>query len=131
MTTQVSVGILEDQLTALRKLFPDASMESADGGAVLVIIPNVPLPSGWNQASTTVRFLAPAGYPMARPDCFWADASLRLASGGNPQNGGPNPIPGRTEPQMWFSWHLQSWNPVTDTLITFLRAVQRRFSMGN
>jgi hypothetical protein len=131
MSTQLSVGVLEEQLAALRKLFPRASVESAEGGAVLVTIPDVPLPPGWSQASTTVRFLAPAGYPMARPDCFWADASLRLANGGNPQNGSPNPIPGRAEPQMWFSWHLQSWNPVTDTLVTFLRAIQRRFSMKN
>lgn len=131
MSTQLSAGVLEEQLAALRKLFPKASMENADGGAVLVIIPDVPLPPGWNLTSTTVRFLAPAGYPMAKPDCFWADASLRLASGGNPQNGNLNQIPGRADLHMWFSWHLQSWNPVNDTLVTFLRAIQRRFSMKN
>lgn len=131
MSTAVSGGILEEQLRSLTSVFPGASLLPADGGASLIVVPNVALPSGWSQPSTTVYFLAPAGFPMARPDCFWADASLRLASGGIPQNGGISPIPGRGEPLLWFSWHLQSWNPVADSLLTFLRVIQNRFLQKN
>lgn len=131
MASELSAGVLDEQLATLREMFPQASMENAEGGAVLITVPDVPLPPGWNQTATTVRFLAPAGYPMARPDCFWTDPSVRLASGGMPQNGGLNSIPGRTDQHMWFSWHLQAWNPLSDSLVTFLRVIQTRFLMQN
>jgi hypothetical protein len=129
--TELSGGILEEQLQALREIFPNASIQSVGGGPSLVTVPDVSLPSGWNQLSTTVYFLAPAGFPMAKPDCFWADASLRLTTGAMPQNSGMTPIPGLAQPQVWFSWHLQTWNPVSDSLITFVRVVQDRFLRRN
>jgi hypothetical protein len=131
VSTDVNGGVLEYQLCALRKLFPNATIKTVDGGAVLVTVPEVPLPDGWNQKITTVRFLAPVGFPLARPDCFWADPALRLVTGAMPQNGGMSAVPGLSDPHTWFSWHLQSWDPLTDSLLTFVRVIQNRFLLKN
>lgn len=68
------------------------------------------------------------GYPQARPDCFWADGGLRLASGGMPINSAIQVIPDFPElgQLIWFSWHLTSWDPNRDNLVTYLHAIRRR-----
>lgn len=81
--------------------------------------------------TTAVRLIVPLGYPMARPDCFWADASLRLAGGGMPQNSAPTPVPETAEPALWFSWHLtQPWDPARDNLLTWLAVIVGRLGLA-
>jgi hypothetical protein len=66
----------------------------------LVRIPNVPLPEGWSQPSTEIRFVVPNGYPYAAPDCFWADMALRLRGGAMPKNATVGQMmPGQTDTQ--------------------------------
>ncbi len=69
-------------------------------GAHLITIPNVVLPPGWNQNETTVRFIAPVGYPFAAPDCFWADRGLLLENGLVPQTTNYQDIPEVNEPKV-------------------------------
>lgn len=120
---------IQSQFEALRRDYPQAQMHPGPGG-VVITIPNVPLePSGkWNRPSTTVRIVAPAAYPQARPDCFWVDADVRLSSGGLPQNAQPNNQLGQN--LLWFSWHVSKWNPNVDTLHTYLRVVLDRLRQG-
>jgi hypothetical protein len=125
------MGPVETQLKGVQMAFPGARGVPRGDGTVLVAVPDVPLPAGWNARTTTVYFLAPVGYPMAQPDCFWADASLRLGSGGMPQAANLSPIPGEPEARLWFSWHLSSWNPTRDTLLSYVRTIQGRFARGN
>lgn len=126
------MGPVEAQLAAVQAFFPEATAARRADGTVLVMVPDVPLPPGWNVSSTTIFFLAPAGYPAAQPDCFWADVSLRLANGMMPQASNMTPIPGEATPRLWFSWHLTGgWNPVRDTLLSYVRTVQGRFARGN
>lgn len=99
-------------------------------GGLLIRIPAVPL-TGWNRPAADVLFVAPPGYPAAQPDCFWVEPnSFRLADGRTPQNcNDGNPIPGDAMPgrsTTWFSWHLQSWNPSRDSLITFFKVILNR-----
>jgi hypothetical protein len=61
-------------------------------------------------------------------DCFWTDADLRLASGANPMNTGGNPIPHIGVPHLWFSWHVGTWNPNNDSLLTYFYVIRRRLS---
>lgn len=124
----VVVGPLEEQVARLREVYPESDVRMLGDGTTLVTVPGVVLPSGWTQAATTVRFIAPVGYPMARPDCFWAEPQLRLAGGGMPQNANVNVVPGTTEQGLWFSWHVSAWNPVTDALLTYVRVIARRFA---
>jgi hypothetical protein len=96
-----------------------------DGSAVLTI-PNFPLPAGWSKPTATIRFVAPVGYPHAKPDCFWADPDLRLQSNAMPQATNITPIPGTAISNLWFSWHTTHWDPNRDSLITYLNVVRQR-----
>jgi hypothetical protein len=120
---------IEQQLAALKAAYPTAILKPLSSGAHLVEIPGYPLPSGWNRREATILFVTPPGYPGAQPDCFWVDtAGLRLANGGTPQaTNDSNPIPGvNGRSTTWFSWHLQSWNPNNDSLLTYLYVITQR-----
>lgn len=105
-------------------------LQSLSNGGYLVSIRNVPIKNGWSLAEVDVLFMAPPGYPAAKPDCFWVSPFLRLINGSMPQNandGTPipgDPFPGR--PLTWFSWHLQTWDPNRDNLMTFYNAIMKR-----
>ena len=123
--------IVKQQLDLLQVNRPDASATPLPSGAHLITIPNVKLPVGWNRPSTTILFVAPPGYPSAQPDCFWVEPSqFRVANGGTPQGSNDsNPIPELVPPRpfTWFSWHLQSWNPNHDSLVTYFNVIMKRF----
>src|SRR5690348_18078468 len=63
-------SVAELQFEILRQQYPGSRLERLSDGTLLVSVPEVRLPSGWNQDSTTILFLVPVGYPAARPDCF-------------------------------------------------------------
>ncbi len=122
------MDILEQHLDRLHDVAPQARLQRRADGSAYVVIPDVRLPAGWNAAATTVYFLAPLGYPQARPDSFWTEASLRLASGvvpANAQMNGNNP--GDLGTVLWFSFHPSSWNPLRDDLLTYFNVVRTRF----
>jgi len=116
-----------EQLAQLTASIPAATWKLVGDGSHLITISDVDLPEGWNTSKTTVRFIAPVGYPVSRPDCFWADPNLRLKSGAVPANTGQNNLPDGSSPQLWFSWHVQRWSPNHDTLLTYFRAIKTRF----
>lgn len=118
--------IFERHVDALRNSGQSVEVRPLASGAVLLTIRDVPLPAGWNKPLTSVRFVAPAGYPFAAPDCFWADPDLALASGLAPQASNNQPEPESGDPGTWFSWHVGQWNPNSDSLLTFFRLIKRR-----
>ena len=119
---------VEEQIEVLRTVEPQATHQQLPDGSYLVVLPAQKLPNGWSKPSVEVRFLAPVGYPMARPDCFWTDPDLRLANGNPPKNTGRNAIPHVGNQFLWFSWHVGSWNPNVDNLLTYLYVIRRRLS---
>ena len=118
--------IVEQQIQDLTQKFPGATCVKAPDGSHAVTIPNIPLPQGWEPRTTTVRFIAPVGFPASRPDCFWTDPNLRLTGGRNPQNTGATPMPNVPLQLLWFSWHVQKWSPNSDSLLTYLRVIENR-----
>ena len=119
---------LQEQFDLLQSEFPTATLEHLPSGAAMVAIPHFALPHGWSHQTTTVRFLAPVGYPLAQPDCFWTCPELRLQSGGVPQATSPKPVPEvNGAPLLWFSWHTGKWNPNRDNLLTYARVIEMRF----
>ena len=96
-----------------------------------VMIPDFPLPGGWNRNLTRLLFLIPTTYPHSAPDNFYVDSGLRLSDGRMPANyneGQSVPIGGA-----WgcFSWHPEKWNPSDeilkgDNLLTFMKSVRLR-----
>ncbi len=117
---------LEQQFEILRNYYPEAVLVPLQDGSHLVSIPNIQLPNGWTKGCTEIKFIAPVGYPISRPDCFWGDFDLKLANGAMPQNTGLNQIPHVPTNHVWFSWHLSSWNPNSDNLLTYLNVIKRR-----
>lgn len=105
-----------------------AHQTAISNGTVVIRIDGLKLPSGWNKTSTTVHFVLPVGYPVARPDTFWTDPDLRLANGGVPANTGTNQQEGVPADRLWFSWHPSAWNANRDTIRTYLEIVRKRFS---
>lgn len=120
--------IIDQQFKKLQAEFPSATLTAVPSGGHLIEIPDYALPAGWNRASSTVIFLAPPGYPAAQPDCFWVEpGALRLHDGGTPQaTNDTNPVPGVGQRGTWFSWHLQTWNPNTDSLLTYVNVITQR-----
>lgn len=117
----------EQQLEILTNDQKGVACERLPDGSYLISIPAVPLRAGWSKESVTVKFIAPVGYPFAPPDCFWTDGDLRIKqSGAVPQSTGANPIPHKGGGFLWFSWHVSTWNPNVDNLVTYLRVIKRR-----
>lgn len=110
----------------------DPTMTRLPNGGILIRVPSVKV-EGWNRPEADVLFVAPPGYPAAQPDCFWVEPNgFRLANGATPQasNDG-NPVPGDIVPgrsTTWFSWHVQSWNPSSDTLKKYFKVIMSRLT---
>ena len=116
----------EEQFEVLRSSEPNVSYQKFPDGSYLVVVSGVSLPDGWSKKMTDVKFLVPVGYPFAKLDCFWTDSDLRLSNGNPPMNTGSNPIPHLGTPHLWFSWHVGTWNPNVDNLLTYLHVIERR-----
>jgi hypothetical protein len=120
------IDTIEAQFATVRARYPEASMAAEADGSQLVHMPSVPLPAGWSAPSSGIWFVLPPGYPTVRPDCFYADADLRLASGADPGNSSMQAIGGQA--RRWFSWHLTSWDETRDGLMQYVRFIERRLA---
>lgn len=125
------MDLVDQQLGRLKARFPDASCAERGNLGQLITLPTFSLPNGWNKAATTVQFLVPTGYPFAKPDSFWADGDLRVAVRGNamPQSTQFNNagLPEMSS-KLWFSWHLQAWDPNRDDLQSWVASIRDRLS---
>ena len=122
------MGILDEQFGQLKNAFPAAQLEPKPDGSAVIRLPAVALPNGWSVAATDVLFVVPVGYPVAKPDTFWADERLRLAGGAMPSNTSMNANYGGNQQMLWFSFHPNTWNPQLDNLLTYAKLIRRRFA---
>jgi len=126
--------LLEGQLGELEAEYNrdgnSVELTSVEDGSFVIKVPKVRIPPGWNASEADIWFVIPVQYPSARPDCFWTVESLLLEGGRIPQNTGPNPLPGHAQPipLRWYSWHVEQWSPIGDTLATYLQVIRRRFA---
>ena len=129
--------MISEQFLELQGYLQEFKNQGADiqrraDGSYLITIKGVDLPTGWNPRKVDILFVAPPGYPAAKPDCFWVSPPVRLSNGAVPQSaneGTPLPYdltPGR--PLTWFSWHLQVWDPNRSRLENFYRAIVQRLN---
>ena len=119
---------IEQQLQLLKTICAGATLTRLPSGAHLVTMPDVKMPQGWNRQIVTILFVAPPAYPAAQPDCFWVEPTgVRLENGATPQNtNDSNLIPEVGQRGTWFSWHLQHWNPNSDSLVTYFNVIMQR-----
>ena len=129
--------MIGEQFRKLQEYLQEFKSQSAEiqrraDGSYMISIRGVKLPNGWKPTEVTAFFIAPPGYPAARPDCFWVSPRVRLANGAIPQNANEGTqIPYDLTPQRpttWFSWHLQQWDPNRDGLEQFYRAIVQRLN---
>ena len=100
-----------------------------------MMIPDFPLPEGWNTKKTKLLILIPPTYPHTAPDNFYVESSLRLTNGELPASyseGSKVPVG-----DSWgcFSWHSEKWGPSDnlregDNLLSFIKSVNIRLREG-
>lgn len=126
-----TLGVVDAHFAQLLERHPQATIELLPDGTARVSVPGLPLGPLWNQPFTTVHFLVPVGYPVAPPDCFWADPTLTLLGGGTPMNANLTPPPWTPSTHLWFSYHVQQgWKPTRDSLTTYVHVIQARLHEG-
>jgi len=92
-----------------------------------IVIYGYPVPAGYTKSETDLLLRLPPSYRAGRPDMFWTDLDLLLATGQVPEQAQTTE---RIDGIDWrrFSWHPSSWNPATDNLFTYLAFVDSRLS---
>jgi len=96
---------------------------------ICLVFKDYPLPVGmWNKDRTDMLIIAQPVYPNSKLDMFWVAPGLTLSDGRIPQGGDVRETHCGREWQR-FSWHLQTWNPARDNLITYLEVVDHRLHM--
>jgi hypothetical protein len=116
------------EIAVLKEKYPNLEH---GGNYDWVMIPDFPLPNGYNRKNTKLLFLIPLTYPHVAPDCFYVEVGLRLVNGNFPSNYNEHmnvPVGGSWG---YFSWHPEIWRPVddyhkADNLVSFIKAVNLR-----
>ena len=80
----------------------------------------------WDRDRVDLLVIAHPTYPNAKMDMFWVDPPISLKSGTQAQAVSQDNQCGKTWQR--FSWHLASWNPNHDNLITYLHDVNERLN---
>jgi len=126
---------IEQGIELLRSKWSQSNVESSKYGGYLIIIPSILLPKSYRQTICTVLFVAPPGFPASCPDHFFTDIRINLIDGSYPMNtvvegNFPNNIWPAWGKSMWWSWHLQHWNPNHDSLYSYMRVIEQRLKLG-
>ncbi|MDP2421337.1 multiubiquitin domain-containing protein [Sediminibacterium sp.] len=97
--------------------------ETISCGSIWLLIHDYPVPSGYNQTTTTLALLIPPSYPAAEIDMAYFHPSLAKTSGRPIAATAGQPIDGKTF-QRW-SRHRQAgdWQPGVDSVITHISLV--------
>lgn len=109
-----------------------------DGGSWF-LIPDYPLPAGWNRTQTEVAFQVPAGYPATPPYGIFVPAGIKFG------DAAPSSYtdPAANQPPFPGTWAIFSWAPgdgewqvpFTEvigraSLLSFVRGFAVRFAEG-
>ena len=103
------------------------TIETMHGDEIGVVIKDYPLPSEiWSRPSADLLIKTHPTYPNALIDMFWLDPPVSLRRGA-PVNGATMDAQFGREWQR-FSWHVGTWYPAHDNLLTYLAVVDDRLS---
>lgn len=127
----VLFGPADGQLDLLQAKFPAAVADELPDGSSIIRLPKFPLPAGWNRPEVEIRFHSPLAYPVARPDCFYAEPELRLSDGSMPRNARLELLPSSNVRWLWFSYHPVTWHPLRDSYLSFVRLIEQRLAEIN
>lgn len=99
-------------------------IDVTDGPEICIITKNYAIPKIWNRDVVDLLVVAHPSYPNAKMDMFWVDPPLTLKDGTQPKSVSTVNKCGKNWQQ--FSWHVNTWNPAKDNLITYLDVVNDR-----
>ena len=100
-----------------------------ENNQICIIFKNYKISSNiWNRDQVDLLVIAQPTYPNAKMDMFWVDPHLSLNSNKTIQAAQPDNQCGKTWQR--FSWHVNDWKPVHDSIITYLRVVDHRLGMN-
>lgn len=117
--------LLEEHIGVLRQAGYD--VEAIPGATIGIIIKSYPIPPDiWNEPHADLLIITHPTYPNATIDMFWLDPPISLRRG-VPANATTMEMQFGREWQR-FSWHVGSWNPAHDNLLTYLKVVDHRLS---
>lgn len=115
--------LLEEHIVQLRS--QGYNIEVKEDSEICIIFKDYPVPSNiWNCDKTDLLVVTHPTYPNAKMDMFWVNPPITLKSGAQAQAVSPETRCGGS--WLRFSWHVQSWNPAHDNLITYLNVVDDR-----
>jgi hypothetical protein len=120
--------IVDKHFERLKARHPDATLAYLKSGAALISVPRRPLPTGWSATEVMLRYIAPKGYSVAAPDCFWVEPSITV-NGAVPKSSElKKAIPGTDMHGHWFSWHVLDgqWSANEHDLISWLATCMER-----
>ena len=124
--------VLAGHFERFKARYTSATLTELPSGAALISVPSCGLPSGWSAQEVTLRFIAPNGYPVAAPDCFWVDPNLNVNGGSLPKSSATNnQIPETAVLCHWFSWHVEGghWLPNLHDLLTWMSTCLKRLQI--
>ncbi len=102
-----------------------------EAGWIHVVFHGFRLPEAYMPGQVDLLVRLPAGYPNANPDMYWTRPDVRLRDGRIPQSADVTETYGGVPWQRWSRHFAQgSWRPGTDSLRTYVAAVQRDLSLG-
>ena len=103
------------------------TIETIQGDEIGVVIKDYPLPAEiWSQPSADLLIKTHPTYPNAMIDMFWLDPPVSLRCDA-PVNAATIEAQFGREWQR-FSWHVGTWDPAHDNLLTYLTVVDDRLS---
>lgn len=119
-------AVIDQATEELRSAGLEVSRCDVEKNAIL-LIDRYPLPPGWNKSETQLLLMLPPSYPNGKPDMFWTDDDLTLASGDEPEKA--TTFENHCE-KRWrrFSWHATKWTPGKDNIHTYMAFVDRRLA---
>jgi hypothetical protein len=118
------MDVVDQQLLDVMRRYPEARVQVNADGTRLLVVPSVPVASGWTTATATVLVLVPVGYPHVKLDCFYTESTLRLATGAEPASSNVQTVFGGS--YRWFSWHLATWDATRSSLDQYVRFCECR-----
>ena len=125
-------SLIERHFYRLKERCPAATLLKLPSGAGLITVPREPLGPGWSATEVTLCFIAPNGYSVAAPDCFWVEPGLTLNGGTVPKNSQHKyQIPETQLTAHWFSWHVEQgkWCANRHDLLAWYRCCQKRLGI--
>lgn len=115
--------LLQEHIDQLRNDGHD--IQVIDGSEICMVFKNYPIPANiWDRDKVDLLVITHPTYPNAKMDMFWVDPAISLKSGAQAKAVSPENKCGKTWQR--FSWHVNTWNPAHDNVITYLNVVNDR-----